>query len=500
MRLRNQFCQFLRYTKAYQILEKCINMRVRRLLLLSFPLQIALIMPLHAATFNQTDWSGGASASTAISPTNETGWTNYAEKDDATGVVSGGADLEINIIADSVTHTSADDFAATDYQYKYTHTTKADFNAGLSSSNTEITLGHLILSPATYNFSWAANSAYNPPAYSTFSGVNGGLADIDDDGDLDVFRGIIFGRITTFENTGTPLLPSWSQRSDWSISSSYITPTLADLDGDEDLDLITGSGAAVQAYRNTGNKNHPIWEAETDWDLTIVTPYSGQARPELVDIDNDNDHDLLIGHYDRVYAYRNDGGTTSPVWVREPTWDIISSNTGHIGVAAGKLDGDDLMDLMVWENGSPLRGYRNTGVLSSPWQAEPTWNAAVFGTYYIEPSLGDMDGDGDLDIVGADGRGRLMAHLNNGTLYNLNGTFESSVIDTGTHPGYKTLSLNADTPTDTAISVEFRAGNTDNPSDWRHRSRAWVPAHRPPAPARPCSGPSTGPASPCARP
>ena len=34
----------------------------------------------------------------------------------------------------------------------------------------------------------------------------------DDDGDLDTFRGIIFGRITTFENTGTPTLPSCSQR------------------------------------------------------------------------------------------------------------------------------------------------------------------------------------------------------------------------------------------------------------------------------------------------
>ena len=466
MRLRNQFCQFMHHVKACQLSEKCINMRAKRLFLLLFPLQIACIIPLHAATFSQTNWGGGASPSTAISPTNETGWANYSEKDDATGVVSGGADLEINIVSDAVTHTSGADFAATDYQYKYTHTTKADFAAGISSSNTEVSLGHLILSPAVYNFSWSANSAFNGPAYASFSGVNADLADIDNDGDLDVFRGVVFGRIETFENTGTPLLPAWSERSDWGISPSYITPTLADLDGDGDLDLIAGSGAVIQAFRNTGSKSHPIWEEETDWALTIVTTDSGQARPELVDIDNDNDHDLLIGYYNKVYAYKNEGGSTNPIWVHEPAWEITSASTGHIGVAAGKLDGDNLIDLMVWEGGSPLRGYRNTGVLSSPWQAEPAWDATVFGNLYIEPTLGDLDGDGDLDIIGADNRGRLFAHLNNGTLYNSNGTFESSVIDTGVHPGYKTLTLNMDTPTDTTVNVQFRAGDTPNPDDW----------------------------------
>ncbi|NES73769.1 MAG: hypothetical protein F6K24_55595 [Okeania sp. SIO2D1] len=69
------------------------------------------------------------------------------------------------------------------------------------------------------------------------------LADIDGDGDLDAVVGDSNGNLNYLENTGTSTSPSYVQRTGTNnpfngFVGSYSTPTFADLDGDGDLDAM----------------------------------------------------------------------------------------------------------------------------------------------------------------------------------------------------------------------------------------------------------------------
>ena len=96
--------------------------------------------------------------------------------------------------------------------------------------------------------------------------------DIDDDGDLDLFAGIgesLFGGpnpgITMgFRNTGTATSPQFILDNTIAAGIPDIGlnayPTFADLDNDEDYDLLLGRDLQTFVYfKNTGTKQNPVW-------------------------------------------------------------------------------------------------------------------------------------------------------------------------------------------------------------------------------------------------
>ena len=95
------------------------------------------------------------------------------------------------------------------------------------------------------------------------------FTDIDGDGDFDLFIGNDRGEIYFYQNNGTPAKAAWTlitkQYADINFGwIDYVAPTFADIDGDGDDDLFVSEyHGNINFYRNNGDQQNPEWVWES---------------------------------------------------------------------------------------------------------------------------------------------------------------------------------------------------------------------------------------------
>ncbi|AFZ22821.1 putative calcium-binding protein [Cylindrospermum stagnale PCC 7417] len=231
------------------------------------------------------------------------------------------------------------------------------------------------------------------------------FADIDADGDLDAFVGNVNGNTLFYRNTGSASNPVFAAPTTNPFGltdvGNYAAPTFADIDADGDLDAFVGNNAGdTLFYRNTGSASNPAFAAPTtnDFGLTDVGLY---AKPTLADIDGDSDLDAFVGNLSgNTLFYRNTGSASNPVFAAPTTNDFGLTDVGNAAKPTlADMDGDGDLDAFVGNRDGNTLFYRNTGSASNPAFAAPTTNP--FGLtdvgFYAAPTFADIDGDGDLD-------------------------------------------------------------------------------------------------------
>lgn len=149
------------------------------------------------------------------------------------------------------------------------------------------------------------------------------LGDIDADGDFDLFLGSCVGIGGLYRNIGGPKKPRFREAPQPSLDfifkskGSAVVPFLADIDGDGDLDLFASRGTMhIYFFRNEGTKEEPLWKLITD-DYTADIIGKGRLGEYVTftDIDNDGDYDMFAtSSDDAVHYFRNDGTPESPKW------------------------------------------------------------------------------------------------------------------------------------------------------------------------------------------
>ncbi len=274
--------------------------------------------------------------------------------------------------------------------------------------------------------------------------------DIDGDQDLDVVSSYAYaggGGISVIRNNGDG---SFEPRQNYVGPRGAMTPRLADLDGDLDLDLVwafdptsppydfavrlnDGNGAFGGAtvwqvgtcgtgdlitmdvdqdndldvlltdYLGCVSIDSPwVWIRRNNGDATFATPYvvtyaTDPKQMAAADFDQDERDDIATIHADGVKIVRALGGGLfgAP--------EEYSMPDGPISVAAGDFDGDGYPDLATanirgaWEGTISIFMNQGDGTLGAPVTIRGTFSTEVTPTGEIE--AGDADFDGDIDLL-----------------------------------------------------------------------------------------------------
>ena len=207
-----------------------------------------------------------------------------------------------------------------------------------------------------------------------------------------------------------------------------------DQDGVRDLlfspntPLETNDDESVHFFRNTGTEEEPAWQFITDTYLQDGMIDLGRgAYPSFHDFDGDGLLDLAVANKERyegvdqtpasVAVFRNAGTAIEPQfdlvdldWIALADFQIESPYP-----AFGDLDGDGDLDVLVGDELGRIHEFTNvapTGAwpeftltaLSIP---EDGSGEAIDVGQFATPQLHDMDGDGDLDMVVGEKNGTL---------------------------------------------------------------------------------------------
>ena len=263
------------------------------------------------------------------------------------------------------------------------------------------------------------------------------FADADGDGDLDLYWGDFFEPgVLLIENTGSCTNPSLRSSprplvadGDSIATSGYNAPYLADIDADGDLDVFLGVlGGAFNPNRTAADNLH-FYERLPDGSLTLRTArfadgidVGAESVPAFADLDGDGDLDMVIGNKidpttlrsARLFLFRNEGTRTAPRFQLADTLDMPGSY--HFSPAFADLNGDGLVDMLLgtWNEG--VQFLRNEGSHTAPrFVADTARTIRLTRGSNSTPALVDIDGDGDLDLFIGEASGEVNFYRNTGS-------------------------------------------------------------------------------------
>ncbi len=268
--------------------------------------------------------------------------------------------------------------------------------------------------------------AFSPGgSFCSLGGITAALADMDGKGSLDIIFGRDNSQNTVFFSDGGGAAPGWTTQ-----LSDYGNLALGDLDHNGSLDLAAGD----TVYWNDGAGSYSEWDSDS---CSTGAGPGGQgfspsdSAPAIGDMDGNGWLDVVIGHgpfmgegtqpRPDVICFFDEDGIIDPPFefpsgVGNNDYDVTQK------VVLGDLDGDGDLDIVTANKLDPPGLHSSSGIEGSvaiylndgSGEIESALLLGDSGDSFISAALGDMDGDGDLDIVVGRETGQSVVYVNDG--------------------------------------------------------------------------------------
>lgn len=272
--------------------------------------------------------------------------------------------------------------------------------------------------------------------------------DQDGDGDKEILLGDISATNMVMLHNDGSIFANHMDTADLNYPS-YNTPinvTLfpaafyLDVDNDGLKDLIVSPNAAnvsedftsVYFYKNVGTANNVVFNYVKNNLLQEEMIETGEgAYPVFFDYDNDGLQDLFIGNYayyapgpdqSKVSLYRNTGTAFNPKFdlITRDYASLNSLNLLAMAPTFGDLDNDGDKDMVIGDYNGHIHYFENIApagntanfVLSQPNMTSITSNAVIDVGSFATPQIIDVDRDGKNDVVIGSRAGKLAYYRN----------------------------------------------------------------------------------------